>query len=155
MAGAGGWAGGEGGHAGGHVRLQRLRNGVPAGEGTAVVEVRAGPRPAGVATPALPLSAPGARSRCPRPVPEPAPTRRTPGSAAPDGAGDEGPSGLQLALARRFPHTLLPIASFQLSGPGPGVLKWMATFIFPVRNHLGKACLSRCPMATFSQGEPR
>lgn len=62
MAGAGGWAGG-GGHAGWHVRLLRLRNGVSAGEGTAAVEVRAGPGPSAVATPVLPLSVPGAHGR--------------------------------------------------------------------------------------------
>lgn len=93
------------------------------------------------------------RARCPRP-----PRRGTHEAAQPPTgrvmrdlrASSSLPQG-----ASMFSRTLLPIASFHLSGPGPGVFKRIDAFIFLVRNHLGKACLSPCPMPAFSQGEPR
>lgn len=151
MAGAGGWAG-AGGHAGGHVRLLRLRNGVSAGEGRAMVEVRAGPRPSAVATPALPLPAP-ARARCPRP-----PRRGGHGAAQPPTGrvmSDLWASSSVPQSTSMFPYTLLPIASFHLSGPGPGVFMRINAFIFLVGSHLRKAWVSLYPVPTFSQGEPR
>lgn len=109
-------------------------------------------QPSGVLTSALPLPAP-ARARCPRP-----PRRGGHGAAQPPTgrvvSDLRAPSSLPQGSSM-FPHTILPVASFHLSGPGPGVFKRINAFIFLVGNHLGKACVSPCPVPSFSQVEPR
>lgn len=96
-----------------------------------------------------------ARARCPRP-----PRRGTHGAAQPPTgrvmrdlrASSSLPRGASL-----FSRTLLPIASFHLSGPGPGVFKRIEAFVFLVGNHLGKAVSPPDPCPPFhreNRGEP-
>lgn len=121
MAGAGGWAGG-GGHAGGHVRLLRLRNAVSAGEGTALLEVRAGPRSSGVATAALPL-----------PAPAPPGAGNTGQRSRPRRDGGRGSSGPPARSRKALPCSRTPFRQllvFTSPGQDPGCLSGLAPLFF-------------------------